>query len=108
MLLIIMEETRFYEYLLNIVDDIISHSRGCLFGWWKHCNPLKQGGKGEKTTAEVWCGDLHQSRKFLFFCNQQALRAKERLYIFVRMERGVNIAERASLAFRYRQKVEMK
>lgn len=48
MLLIIMEETRFYDYLLNIVDDIISHSRGCLFGWWKHCNPLKQGERGKK------------------------------------------------------------
>lgn len=43
--------------------------------------------------AEMWCGDLHQLRKFLFFSDQQQLGARERLYILVRMENRVESSE---------------
>lgn len=41
----------------------------------------------------MWCGELHQLRKFLFFSDQQELGAWKRLYILVRMESGVESSE---------------
>ena len=56
---------------------------------WKGSNQLKLGEK----TAEIWCGELHQLRKFLFFWDQRQLWGKERLYILVRMKSGVETSE---------------
>lgn len=61
------------------------------------CKALKAARMTEtrrrKKADEMWCGELHQLRKFLFFCDQQELQGKERLYILVRMESGVETSE---------------
>jgi len=80
---------------------------GSLYGWLKEWYALMLG----KKAVETWCGELHQLRKFLFFYHQWELQGKERLVFWFgwRAElKQVNIAERASLTFRSRQKVEMK
>lgn len=49
--------------------------------------------KLREKTAETWCGELNQLRKFLFFWDQRELQGKEGLYILVRMESGVETGD---------------